>query len=521
MRCMWDAESRLVRVRPTPDDGDLSSAWNAAQKVEFKYDYMGRRVEKAVFEWEAGSPGSWELLSRTRFVYDGWSLIQELNVPTSGDPTVLRQYTWGLDLSGQSGNPTAGSGDSSPSGLYGAGGDSTVSGLHGASGIGGLQSVYDTNGTTTGENATSDDKSYVFLYDANGDVGQLVEWASAAGSSSGMAWSAGRLAAKYEYDPYVNIIGPDADNDGNIAEKAGPYASMNPFRSSTKFFDAETGLYYYGYRYYSPRLGRWINRDPIGEVGGIGLYRAIANSPARLIGPLGRRPWGECAPGMRWDEVLGCIYDDEPGTGAVDSQPTTIPGRPTGVGPIVEGPPDPVVDGPPVPPEYGIDVWNIPPINYLDPWTDPGHRWFTFDNGVESFGYWPAVAGQCLNQGGWHDPREDKRWDGGEDAQERRLQRPRVRSRLDGELGYGACGTRCDQVTNEQVRDCLRDCAHQYESQFGPWTAGNNCWSFVFYCFKECCLQTAMTGPRAGVPRAGTPRPQSGVVPPYAPGVSP
>ncbi|MBK8915076.1 MAG: hypothetical protein IPM64_10840 [Phycisphaerales bacterium] len=62
---------------------------------------MGRRVEKAVYEWEAGSPGSWELLSRTRFVYDGWNLIQELNVPTSGDPTVLRQYTWGLDLSGQ------------------------------------------------------------------------------------------------------------------------------------------------------------------------------------------------------------------------------------------------------------------------------------------------------------------------------------------------------------------------------------------------------------------------------------
>ncbi|MBK8915084.1 MAG: hypothetical protein IPM64_10890 [Phycisphaerales bacterium] len=53
--------------------------------------------------------------SRTRFVYDGWNLIQELNVPTSGDPTVLRQYTWGLDLSGQSGNSTVG-------GLHGAGG---------------------------------------------------------------------------------------------------------------------------------------------------------------------------------------------------------------------------------------------------------------------------------------------------------------------------------------------------------------------------------------------------------------
>ncbi|MBK8915407.1 MAG: RHS repeat-associated core domain-containing protein [Phycisphaerales bacterium] len=247
-------------------------------RVEFRYDYLGRRVEKAVFEREAGSPGSWEQLSRRRFVYDGWNLIEELNLPTSGDPTVLRQYTWGFDLGGQSGNATAGSGNSSASSLHGAGG---------AGGIGGLLSVYDTNGTTTGENATSDDKSYVFLYDANGNVGQLVEWADGAGGSTDMAWSAGRLAAKYEYDPYGNIVGPDADGDGNIAEESGPYAAVNPFRFSTKYLDSETGLYYYGYRYYSPRLGRWISRDPIGEYGGPGLKTFIANDPLNRLDAIG------------------------------------------------------------------------------------------------------------------------------------------------------------------------------------------------------------------------------------------
>ncbi|MBK8915075.1 MAG: hypothetical protein IPM64_10835 [Phycisphaerales bacterium] len=168
-------------------------------------------------------------------MYDGWNLIQELNVPTSGDPTVLRQYTWGLDLSGQSGN-------------------STVGGLHGAGGIGGLLSVYDTNGTTTGEYATSDDKSYVFLYDANGNVGQLVEWADGAGGATGDAWDVDRIVATYEYDPY-----------GNIISQSGTYADTNPIRFSTKFLDPETGLYYYGYRYYSPRLGRWISRDLVIE----------------------------------------------------------------------------------------------------------------------------------------------------------------------------------------------------------------------------------------------------------------
>ncbi|MBK8915070.1 MAG: RHS repeat-associated core domain-containing protein [Phycisphaerales bacterium] len=102
-----------------------------------------------------------------------------------------------------------------------------------------------------------------------------------------MAWSVGRMAAKYEYDPYGNITGPDADGDGNIAEEAGPYAAVNPFRFSTKFLDAETGLYYYGYRYYSPRLGRWINRDPIEEEGGPNLHSFVTNGPLDRIDSFG------------------------------------------------------------------------------------------------------------------------------------------------------------------------------------------------------------------------------------------
>jgi len=34
---------------------------------------------------------------------------------------------------------------------------------------------------------------------------------------------------------------------------------------------------YYGYRYYNPELGRWLNRDPIGEEGGENLYVFVAN----------------------------------------------------------------------------------------------------------------------------------------------------------------------------------------------------------------------------------------------------
>jgi len=38
---------------------------------------------------------------------------------------------------------------------------------------------------------------------------------------------------------------------------------------------------YYGYRYYTPQTGRWINRDPIEEKGGLSLYGFVGNDGLR------------------------------------------------------------------------------------------------------------------------------------------------------------------------------------------------------------------------------------------------
>jgi RHS repeat-associated protein len=63
-------------------------------------------------------------------------------------------------------------------------------------------------------------------------------------------------------------------------------ASENNYRFSTKYADDETGLYYYGYRYYSPPEGRWVNRDPIGEAGGFNPYAFLQN---RVLGEIDRQ----------------------------------------------------------------------------------------------------------------------------------------------------------------------------------------------------------------------------------------
>ncbi len=48
----------------------------------------------------------------------------------------------------------------------------------------------------------------------------------------------------------------------------------NGFRFSSKYADdeLESPIYYYGYRYYAPELGRWLTRDPLGEASFLSRY---------------------------------------------------------------------------------------------------------------------------------------------------------------------------------------------------------------------------------------------------------
>jgi len=54
---------------------------------------------------------------------------------------------------------------------------------------------------------------------------------------------------------------------------------------------ATSGLYYYGYRFYDPYQQRWVNRDTIGERGGINLYGFVGNNSASRVDTNGRAWW--------------------------------------------------------------------------------------------------------------------------------------------------------------------------------------------------------------------------------------
>ncbi len=86
----------------------------------------------------------------------------------------------------------------------------------------------------------------------------------------------GSIDAAYEYDAF-----------GRTLRETGSYAASNSFRFSTKYSDSESGLIYYGLRYYAPRQGRFINRDPLEERGGLNLYGFVRNNPANRWDYLG------------------------------------------------------------------------------------------------------------------------------------------------------------------------------------------------------------------------------------------
>lgn len=73
---------------------------------------------------------------------------------------------------------------------------------------------------------------------------------------------------------------------GNVEEEYNPHNIDQAIRLPGQHHDQETGLYYNRHRYYDPRLGGYVNQDPIGWQGGISFYGYPVN-PNLGIDPLG------------------------------------------------------------------------------------------------------------------------------------------------------------------------------------------------------------------------------------------
>lgn len=263
----YDADGNMLTCTlPTGDwtftwdaENRLVSAVNGAVGVRNTYDHQSRRIRKEVFDFDAGA-SEYVLRTDRVFVYDGWNLVSELVWTPAEQKWQRLLYTWGRDLSGTP---------------------------QGAGGVGGLLAV-----TVFSEDAVAgcSGETYVPTYDANGNITAYYDLA-------------GTVAARYDYDAVGNTVSGSVGAGVDL-----------PFRFSTKYLDEETGLYDYGYRFYSPSQGRFINRDPIEERGGLNLYGFVGNDPVSGIDALGLFGSGQTKAGGDWIWVYRSVGDPHPKT---------------------------------------------------------------------------------------------------------------------------------------------------------------------------------------------------------------
>ena len=98
------------------------------------------------------------------------------------------------------------------------------------------------------------------------------------GSSSFITNLDGEVVQHIEYVPFGEVFIEERNNVWNT-----------PYLFNAKEFDEETGMYYYGARYYDPRLALWISTDPLqGMKPNMSSYSFSSNNPVNYIDPDGR-----------------------------------------------------------------------------------------------------------------------------------------------------------------------------------------------------------------------------------------
>lgn len=121
-----------------------------------------------------------------------------------------------------------------------------------------------------------------------GDVGSLVAETRFSGGTATTTYlhSNWRGDVVMATDTSGNVVGEYAYTTfGEQLSSSGTYTPRFTFLSKER--DA-SGLVYFGFRYYSPVLCRWISEDPIREAGGINLYQFCGNNAVNFLDPDGR-----------------------------------------------------------------------------------------------------------------------------------------------------------------------------------------------------------------------------------------
>lgn len=142
-------------------------------------------------------------------------------------------------------------------------------------------------------------KTLRFLYDGENEIGSVDENGNIIEFRALGIGKGGEIGAAVAVELHGKIYAPIHDSRGStrclidisngsisgtssfsaFGEEKATGDIINPWRYSGKRIDDETGLVFFGKRYYDPNIGRWITKDPLGAPEGPNRYAYVLNNP--------------------------------------------------------------------------------------------------------------------------------------------------------------------------------------------------------------------------------------------------
>jgi RHS repeat-associated protein len=247
--------TRIPRVAAPSSNYLLTfDAWNRVVKIETgsgeltpigDYAYDGLNRRISRTRYVSGSPD----FTRRMYYTDNWQVLEERQYE---DPDWLlnKQYVWGIRYIDEL--------------------------------------VLRDQDTSDPINGTLNQRHYA-LQDANFNVVALIN-------------TNGSVGRRYSYDAYGHSITLNADYS------LGAYEYDFEYRYAGYRWDYETYLLQVRNRWYHPRLGRWVSRDPIGYRGGINLYGYVSANPIARADNSGLTSDCLCGPDIT-DAIVGHLND--------------------------------------------------------------------------------------------------------------------------------------------------------------------------------------------------------------------